>query len=177
MKKILILSTFLILQKINAQGIKYDTCNLVKQYVGEWMYSNGNDTIRIYLRYNKDISNTTSSPYISDKLLGWHEYKSGNTIVESNYLNRFMNLTNNGDFDDTDFRSIIFKLKDCSLSSDTLIGSITDYVQAKEQHRVIATVNSTRTQIIWKQEHSEGYGAFTGARGMTLPKQFVLIKQ
>ena len=74
-------------------------------------------------------------------------------------------------------RSIRLQLWTCSPTQDTLTGTITDYNQANESHQVKAILNAARTQMTWKLEHREWYGAWTGAYGMTLPKQFILVKQ
>jgi hypothetical protein len=159
--------------------IRYDTCQLIKQYAGEWQYVNGIDTIKIYFRYHRDYS--ASFSHISDKLYGWHEYKKGNQVIESRYQHRFMPLPYNYDSDSnrnsTDRRSIRLSIVYCNNDSLKFIGTIFDYSQAKEMKTVTATLDPTRTIMIWKQEHSTGYGSLTGAYGMTLPRQFVLKKQ
>jgi hypothetical protein len=156
--------------------IDYDTCRYLKQYEGEWRYENGIDTIRIYLRFHRDSSASFGS--ISDNLYGWHEYKKGNQIVESKYHNRFIPLPYNYDgSNSTDRRSIRLSLPFCNNDSLKLTGTIIDSLQAKEMKIVTATLDPTSTIMTWKQEHAEGYGWFTGAYGMTLPRQFILKKQ
>lgn len=170
MKKIqVILITFLVALNLSAQSTEYDTCQLLKQFEGVWQYSNGIDTINLYLRLHRD----PYLHYVNDRLWGWHEYKQGNNVIESNYQLRFMSLPASS----VDSFSCRLSLQYCLINSDTLRGSITDYNQAKELHQVTAIVNPARTQMIWTQKHSEWYGAFTGATGMTLPKRFVLTKQ
>jgi hypothetical protein len=65
----------------------------------------------------------------------------------------------------------------CTTNNRTAKGIITDYLQAKEGKYVKVTLDASSTIMTWKQSHMEGYGAFTGAYGMTLPKEFVLTKQ
>ena len=161
---------------VNAQ-MKYDTCQYVHQFEGEWRYANGLDTIRVYLRVNRSyypqLNNTV------DELFGWHEFKQGNTIVESTYPNRFMSLTN-PDTISKNSVSIGLRMRsgdDCNPTFKTAYGSITDYLQARETKIVTVTLDASGTVMTWRQRHSEGYGVFTGATGMTLPKEFVLIKQ
>jgi hypothetical protein len=152
----------------------YDTsCPYLSRYAGEWMSVTGTDTIRIYLRVHKSYSENFN--LVKTRIWGWHEYKQGNNIVESNYQHRFMNLPY---YDDSIRRhefSIFLQLKWCDLALNTLVGTIADYSQASELKVVNAII--TGTTMTWKQRHGEGYGVFTGAYGMTLPKEFVLVKQ
>ena len=89
MKKLIFFFVFLTIVFVTkAQTVKYDTCSNLHQYEGEWRYVNGQDTIRFYLRAHRTID----PDFISDALWGWLEYKKGNTIIESDYQHRFMNL-------------------------------------------------------------------------------------
>jgi hypothetical protein len=178
MYRILLLILFLSIAQItrSQNTIEYDTCRYLKQYEGEWQYVNGIDTIRVYLRFHRDYS--ASLGFISDNLYGWHEYKKGNQVIESKYQYRFMQLPYHYDsVDNTNFCSIGLIMARCNNDSPKLRGSIFDYLQAKEMKTVTASLDPTRTIMTWKQEHAEGYGWFTGAYGMTLPRQFVLKKQ
>jgi hypothetical protein len=153
---------------------RYDTCQRLQHHQGEWQYVNGMDTIKIYLRYHRSYSPSFNS--LSDNLIGWHEYKKGSAVIESNYQHRFMTLPYNYDELNTNYYSLVISLKVCS-TEDFLIGTIRDITQAGELKTIVGNLNSTKTHINWKQSHMEGYGAFTGAYGMTLPKEFVLTKQ
>jgi hypothetical protein len=153
----------------------YDTCQYATQCVGEWQYAYGLDTIRITLRHKRDYS--VKFNYMADNLYGWIEYKQGNTIIESTYTNRNINLPYEYDAHLPNLTSAILGLKGCNTNSRVLEGSIIDYHQAKETHKVTATVNNTNTQMTWKQSFNEGHGAMTGAYGMTLPREFILTRQ
>lgn len=156
---------------------KYDTCHYLQQYEGTWLATAGTDTIRISLRYYRGYNGDFNS--VIDRLLGWHEFKHGSSIVESNYSHRSMILP----FDDSGIVlnefSIALRLQYCNNNTlgNFLNGYIRDYSQAGELHMVKATLDSTKTIMTWKQNHGEFYGVWTGARGMTLPSSFVLIKQ
>jgi hypothetical protein len=169
----------LLLSKGFAQNAstRYDTCQTLNQYQGEWRYAIGQDTIRIYLRYHRNYS--PSFNHVSDNLYGWLEYKTGNTIIESTYQNKNMTLPYDYDTDSMNVSlwSIGLSLEQCSTNCSVLTGTIFDHLQADEIHMVTAILDVTRTGILWKQTHSEGYGFGTGATGMTLPREFVLIKQ
>lgn len=181
MKKIFIL---LIVSFLSIQGIAqnnyttYDTCQYLNQYQAEWMYANNQDTIRIYLRAHRDYSSPLN--WVGDKLYGWLEYKSGNTIIESTYAHRndpLPYLTESTDSMNVNLKSLSLMLKGCDNNSPTLMGTIIDHLQSNEIHVVTAKLDATKTVMTWEQHHREGYGFGTGATGMTLPKQFILIKQ
>lgn len=165
---VLILST----QLSYSQTVTYDTCAHLSNYVGEWMYASGQDTIRVYLRKNR-IDDTT---HIYDNLVGWHEYKQGGQVIMSDYSNRFMNLSPSFNTMYTS-SSISLKLYKCDPSTYRLIGTIDDYLQAREPKMIEATINSSGTAMTWKLRDREGYGYGTGATGHTLPREFTLIKQ
>ena len=156
---------------------RYDTCHLLSQYEGEWRYTNGQDSIRIYLRYHRDYSVSFNS--ISDNLYGWLEYKTGNTEIETTYPFKNMILPYYYDNDSmtVNQRSLRLKLQQCNNSCSVLTGTIFDHLQSNEIHMVTATLNNNKTEMLWKQRHREGYGMGTGATGMTLPREFLLIKQ
>ena len=174
---IVTLALLLFVSKLSAQTISYDTCGNLQQYEGEWLHVNGQDTIRIYLKAKRTLSQEYPQ-HMSDDLWGWHEYKRGNIIIESNYQNRFSSLPYNSDeIIENDLCSISLKPYRCNISSNKLIGSINDIIVTEEFHTVIVKLSNNNTVMTWKQNHREGFGVFTGGTGMTLPKNFVLIKQ
>ena len=157
----------------------YDTCQYLQQYDGEWRYTNGNDTIRIYLRYHRTANTTyysTTTTTITDRLWGWHEYKRGNIVIESNYQNRLLALPSENDFNPM-FSSILLGLPNCADTSKRLIGFITDYLQQKEWHVVRASLDATKTIMTWHQERGTSLNDPFAGMGMTLPANFILIKQ
>jgi hypothetical protein len=176
---LLLVAAICISKSGKSQTVRFDTCQLANQFNGEWMYSNGNDTIRIYLRAQRNFYSESHS--FDDRIFGWHEFKQGNVIVESIYSNRFMQLTPTVvDTITKDSFSIWLKMGngvDCNSNPLKAFGALTDYLQAKETKQVTATLNSSGTEMTWRQTHSEGYGVFTGATGMTLPSEFILIRQ
>jgi hypothetical protein len=173
---IVLLSITLYNSNLKAQTISYDTCANLQQYEGEWQYVNGQDTIRIYLKAKRTLSQESQT--ISDNLWGWHQYKQGSTIIESNYQNRFINLPYNSDeIIDNNLCSISLQPYRRNISSNKLIGNIDDLTVVDEYHTVVAKLSNNNTVISWKQNHREGFGVFTGGTGMTLPKAFTLIKQ
>ena len=165
----------------NAQT-EYDTCNLqyYNKFEGNWRYVNGYDTIRISLRkhrfqyQNQPPGNITID--IRDRLFGWHEYKQGSNVIESNYAFRNPPLPLDVAMDSSSI-CLGFIGGTCADTTRGLIGNITDYSQAKEVKQVWIILSSDGNTLYWRQEHSEGFGAFTGAKGMTLPRQFTLTRQ
>lgn len=158
--------------------MRHDTCRYLQQLAGEWRYTNGNDTIRICLRYARYLN--TSFNTMDDVLFGWHEYKQGNTVIESIYQNRFMNMSRPDTFSNNSVSIGITMGSEPEYCNDTIkkaYGVITDYSQAKEPKYITVTLNATGTIMTWKQRDAEGYGQFTGATGMTLPREFILTKQ
>jgi hypothetical protein len=111
------------------------------------------------------------------KLWGWHEYKHGNTIVESDYQNRFMALPTNSDTVVETSYSIYLQLPQCDISNQKLIGNIADLNQCREPKPVIIIFNSAQTQLTWSQRSRTGFGYGTGCYGMALPRNFLLTKQ
>jgi hypothetical protein len=176
MKRLLLgILSIIIFSNIVGQ-VKYDTCQYIHQFEGEWMNVTGTDTIRVYLRAQRDYYPAFNS--IDDAIFGWHEYKQGNTIIESTYENRFMPII----ADTITKRSVSIGLMmrsgvDCNATNKSASGVICDYLQSNEPKIVTVTLDSTGRIMTWRQRHSMGYGQFTGAYGMTLPKEFVLIKQ
>lgn len=163
--------------KAQSHTLDYDTCSQLQQYNNtEWMYINGTDTVRIYLRYHRSYESDFN--YISDRLLGWHEYKRGNTIIESNYQQRFMTLpydmTNIGLND----YSIRLRLDPASdVVPKGFRGFITDYGYANNSHLVTTTFNANATVMYWKQWFTEATQFNGPTPTMTLPKQFTLVRQ
>jgi hypothetical protein len=173
MKKILIIVFVCLSTLVKAQS---SLCPALQAFTGEWRYANGQDTIRIFLRAN-DYTITGDGTVTIPKIWGWHEYKQGNIIIESDYTNRFMTLPTISDNVVESSYSIFLQLPQCDISRQKLIGNIIDISQCSESKNVTIIFNSAQTQLTWKQIHPTGYGYITGCKGMTLPGNFVLTKQ
>ena len=153
-------------------------CPILQSFNGEWRYVNGQDTIRVYLRYHIcNSKNADGSDDFIPALWGWHEYKKGNIVIESNYSNRFITLPANYDDIVSNSYSITLQRYNCDTTRHRMIGHIDDITQCYESKSVIIQFNAALNQITWKQEHPTGYGFMTGCKGMTFPKNFVLTKQ
>ena len=174
MKKIIvILSSIILTSTARAQSA---ICPALQSFTGEWLYVNGQDTIRIYLRLN-DYTISSGGVTTIAKLWGWHEFKQGNSIVESNYSNRFIILPTHTNNAVASSSSISLQMPECDLTKNKLIGFITDLSQCNEIKIVSIIFNSAKNQLKWKQRDREGFGYPSGCKGMTLPREFILIKQ
>jgi hypothetical protein len=173
MKNIIILFLVVFSNLANAQST---ICPALNSFVGEWRYANGLDTIRIYLRANDYILTGDATANIG-KLWGWHEFKRGNSVVESNYNNRYMNLPANSDNLALHSTSISLFMPQCDLTRQRLIGTIADITECYEPKVVTIQFNAAQNQLVWKQRQPTGFGFSTGCKGMTLPSDFILTKQ
>ena len=156
---------------------EYDTCHYLKQFEGEWKFVNGSDTLRIYLRFHKRTITNNQDSLIKDFLIGWHEYKKGNNVIESDYQNRFMNIPDDisNIYSDFSIDLSFDKIKNhCGLNSKILKGYIKDYLQANQHKEAFFTLNDKNTSMSCKLWHEEWYGHGNNKTGMTLPNKFVL---
>lgn len=182
----LILIMITISTSVNAQGvgnpIKYDTCSLLQQHVGEWRYTNGSDTIRIYLKLHR--GRNISLNYIIDDLWGYVEYKHGNDIVVSDYENRLYTLPYRVDTLGFDKRTIRIRNYSCNQNSiNFLVGDLIYRFAGNQDYMVKATINAAGSEMTWhqnfvgtiKSDLSIPNNPPTGLNKM--PDDFILIKQ
>lgn len=184
MKKITI-AIISILLTVNASAqnsqTEYDTCSALQVHQGEWVYAQGQDTIRIYLRYHRSYDPDFN--FVSDRLWGWHEYKRGNQIIQSNYQHRFMSLTyiDNMDFYKSSISLRFNPIDDAPNNERGHMGSITDSEFDYNTHAVITTITNTAgvIKMNWRQYFEERGGGDFNSKPftMTLPLTFILTKQ
>lgn len=196
MKKIfllLLIMTSTSISTIHAQGTRppyFDTCQYLQPLQGEWMNVNGNDTIRIYLRYHRNFeSDPETFNSTIDELWGWVEYKQGNNVLVSDYSNRFASLPYNVDDVTTGLRSIVLSAgiggyrmvavgyNPCTNPIINLGGFFIDRVRCNTDKHIMATVNSQGTQMIWQLEQQTAWLDSAWCGGFTLPEYFTLTKQ
>ncbi len=176
MKKNIIIAICLIAFTISSKAQSI-ICPPINAFEGEWRYINGQDTIKVYLRAKDFTILNMGNPTTIGTLWGWHEYKKGSTIVESNYANRFITLPSNSSTYIAANFSISLQIPQCDTTRHRIVGDIADLSQCRESKIVTIDYNTNHTQLVWKQRHSSGYGFLNGCKGMTLPSSFVLTKQ
>lgn len=156
-------------------GTTYD-CPYLQQYEGEWVYANGGDTIRVYLR--KGRTHDTETNEISDRLFGWHQYKHNNVIVESNYDSRFETIPYNLGVSSGMHNSMSFYIiNGCTDNLYEFEGYMKDLTLGSHWlNGVKAIVDPSRTVLTWKM-----WPLFrllnTDPQYMTLPTDFILIRE
>ena len=168
----------------------FDTCQYLQSLQGEWMNVNGNDTIRVYLRFHRDFySDPETYNSTVDELWGWVEYKQGSNIIMSDYANRFATLPYNVDDLTPGLRSIVIwpgkgggvvipvGYDPCTNPITDITGKITDRVRCNLDKNISATVNLAGTQMSWHIVQPTALLDSAWCAGYTLPQQFTLIKQ
>lgn len=179
MKKMILKIVFLFFISCSAKAQTLQTydCPYLQQYEGEWRYTNGLDTIRVYLR--KYRTHDIESNYISDRLYGWHEYKHGSAVIESNYQNRFEILPYNigGPSHIYPTASIYLALIDgCQNNPYEMNGTITDlFLNSRFYNGIMVHIDPNRTTMSWKI-WTIGRLA-SDPQGISYPTDFVLVKQ
>ena len=173
---LLIIAVCFITINSNAQTtLSYDTCQRLGQFQGEWRYVNNSDTIRVYLKLHRGYYENFR--FIADGLLGWLEYKKGNIVIISTYANKAMILPYNNprgsdaEISQTPLRISFMK---CSDPANIITGSFLDPAQGGRLKDIRGSINAAGTQMSWRLHH---IGIFQGEAIMTLPEQFILIKQ
>ncbi len=178
---------------INAQVTAppyFDTCQYLRPLEGEWVNINGNDTIRIYLRFHRNFySDQDTFNSTIDELWGWIEYKQGNTIVVSDYANRLATLPYNLDNLTPGLRCIILSAGigghrilpqgyiPCTNPIINLTGFFFDSIRCNSDKTIMATVNIQGTQMTWQLYQPTALLDSVWCTGFTIPRHFTLIKQ
>ena len=156
-------------QNVPAQG-SYITNNTMGAFHGTWQWVSGIDTVKMYL-ITKKIHSTMNDGFDWDCLVGWHIYKRGNVIIESNYAginNIGMYSINCGNaVTDPNTRKVDGILKDLTKN---------------KQGELTLTLNATGNQLIWKLEVCQGAFIYVAPQtapppGFTLPTNMVFTKQ
>jgi len=161
---------------------EYDTCSYYNQFVGEWRYVNGNDTVRFYfkvLRYISEGIGDYDFKLYRDDLIGWHEYKQGNNIIESNYQNRFLPLSSCILYAPPLKYSIDLNFwkeyGSCNSSSRILIGEFVDISRMGQWCQAKVEINPAITEMHFL--HWPHAPCKVQPCGTTLPAEMTLIKQ
>jgi hypothetical protein len=103
---------------------------------GTWQWVSRLDTVKLFHITNK-VYVDINGGYHWDLLVGWHKYKSGNTVIESSYpyINVVSGRTFTGSNED----------EPCGV----VTGSIKDILKKKEGKATL-TLNAAQNQMTWK---------------------------
>jgi hypothetical protein len=136
--------------------------NTLTKFTGTWQWTNGTDTVRIFLKKDNVIC---PGNFKADFIVGFHLYKKGNTIIESSY-----------DYTNTvhaDKHSTILAGNDNG--NNTLTGTLKDLSKNKLVHLKL-TLNFMKTKLQWQTENREGVHIGPYDYGFTLPRTITLKK-
>ena len=180
----LILIILVTVPKVKAQvnQAQFDTCNYYHQFEGEWKYINGIDTIRFYFK----VLRKYFSPYeingiaeFADRLIGWHEYKQGSNIIESNYQYRNLPLVSSEWYEPPLFYSFSLsywrQFGGCNINSRKLSGTFIDISRQAQECQSIIEINPAITEMHFV--HWPHAPCKVQPCGTTLPAEMTLIKQ
>jgi hypothetical protein len=138
------------------------------RFHGNWQWVSGTDTVQLIIA-TKKVYYPISGGFYMDRLVGWHIYKQGRTIVESSVqhignvnLSTFLggnSVQNPNKIENASFRDIT-KNKDVEL---------------------FLTLNAAQNQLTWRLAPSEGMRVYAQGQivpppGFTLPTHIVLTK-
>jgi hypothetical protein len=161
---------------INAQSsiTNYDTCFATRQFNGEWRNVNGLDTIKVYFRTHIFYSSIINK--YEGEVLGWHEYKIGGQIIQSDYSHRFDFLPLNFTQKYTVINSTGLRFPFCSDTINNLYGGMIDVLKNKK-HQIWKVTRVTANTIRVDQMQGGRIWNLPYISGYTLPQSFVLTKQ
>ncbi len=152
----------------------------MRAFEGEWRYITGQDTIKVYLRANNFYSLPDNTVF--SELIGWHEYKIGNNIIQSDFGHQFDMLPYNfalkGQITSSIGISGGMQNAECNSTLTLLYVAMRDYNKNNRSQRWIITRVSQST-INVQQIQGECYSTASNPciTGFTLPEVFLLTKQ
>jgi hypothetical protein len=165
--------------QVGDDALKYDTCHVsAQQFVGNWLYVNGIDTVRLNLRLHRGNDNYGE---IVDIIYGWHEYKKGNIIVESIFDKKNIVIPYVIDTFTTNSWSVAMMMlnQPCSINNVTAAGTLADYSRNATDisHSIRATLDATRTKLTTEITMYNGWQLKPWNTGITLPRKMTFVKQ
>lgn len=169
---ILALSILSLLQTTTAQvgNVTYDTCIYLHRFEGEYKYVNGNDTVKIFLKYFRDYIEDYN--VVTDRLYGWIDYKHGSTPIYSNYADRLKPLTYLYNTKGANLGVFRLTLLRCEPTCQVLTGKMFEPNSGiKDMITLEPKLISNGSILEWWQFRQYGGG------NMILPNRFTLIKQ
>jgi hypothetical protein len=149
----------------------YIDSNLTK-FAGTWRSINGADTVTIYI---KKVLLTCGISYANcfiEKLIGYHEYKKGNTIVESS-----MDLKNTTiDEDKWTLLDDGYLGTNGQIDYNKLEFSFYDISKDNKHFSVIMTINAAQNQLTWLLKVGRNMHRKNLPAGATFPRNMIFNK-
>ena len=150
-----------------------DTCQYVHEFDGEWKNITGSDTIVVYFR-SKNLYSTLHDKYRTTEF-GWHEYKKGSTLIQSDYSHRFDTLPFLEEDRSNVNYSISLSFLECFTPLINLYGAMKDYaINNSNQNWRVKKINNNTLMV--KQINSEAMATIYHTSGYTLPIVFYLYR-
>ncbi len=143
----------------------------LNKFAGTWRSVNGTDTITIlFKKILFPYDSYTNCFY--ETIVGHHEYKKGNTIVESS-----MALQNSApnEYKFT-LTSDNYRGTNGQIDYNKLTFSLYDISKDRKHLRVFMTINSARNQLTWLLRGGDNMHRKNIARGSTFPDNLVFNK-
>ena len=140
----------------------------LNKFVGTWQYVNGIDTLKVILK--KENFQFPGKSYGGDWIVGFHQYKKGNNIIESNLQFQNTNVSE----DKSDMLGHIDNENDYNLNISFIDRTLNKLVNLK------LTMSASQNSLTWSL--SEIHGLRVGIRPstfntFTLPNNITLTKQ
>ena len=171
---IILLVTFSITSKaqIPVPG-EYRINNTLTRFEGNWRWTNGTDTV--WLNMQKQKVHFERIPCDWDHIVGWHKYKKGNTVIESNF--QYIGVQYG---QSTHLNISIFGGNDPSVTPNFFEGTIKDISKLKAIDLTL-TLNAAQNELVWKTKDIDGTHISSPSKpfieGFTLPISMTFIKQ
>lgn len=148
---------------------EYKVNNTLTRFEGCWRWTNGPDTV--WLTMQKQKVHYIQIPCDWDEIIGWHQYKKDNTVIESNYKNAGIQYSPS-----TRLLSSIFGGNDPGLTPDLFEGTIKDISKSKTI-KLTLSLNAAQNQLVWKTKNVAGTVFKPYDYGFTLPTSMIFFKQ
>jgi hypothetical protein len=149
----------------------YIDSNLTK-FAGTWRSVNGADTVTVLL---KKVSSPCGKSYNNcfiEKLIGYHEYKRGNTIVESSmHLQNITPSIGNQTLIDWGYL-----LTNGQIDYNKFEFSFYDISKDRKHFSVIMTINAAQNQLTWLLKVGRNMHRKNLPAGATFPRNMIFNK-
>lgn len=173
MKKVIVLIfiALFILVKVHAQATNFPkggdiiVNNSLNNFIGDWRWVSGTDTIIIKLKKERILFSGFN--FYCDYLIGYHQYKQGSTIIESNMQYAWYAYS-------AGYASI-YAQNDRGASGNIVDGHIRDLSKGKKVEAIKMVFNASLTEMIFTISYTEGV-KINEIPGITLPNNITFVK-